>query len=79
MAVSGKIRGRDARTYDRERLAERKDESADGYDGDVGSQERNGGEKVQEGRVCSEALHRTFATISPRAPICARVSFFQES
>jgi len=45
---------------DRERVAKRKDESADAYDGGVGRQERNGGEKVQEGRVCSEA--DTFCT-----------------
>jgi len=65
----------DASTYDRKRLAKRKDETPDAYDGDVGRQERNGGEKVQEGRVCSEALYR--ATISLRAPTCACVFIFR--
>jgi len=62
----------DASTYDPERVAKRKDESADAYDGGVGRQERNGGEKVQEGRVCSEALYRNHQ--SP-ALLYARVIF----
>jgi hypothetical protein len=33
-------------TYDRVRFAKRKHESADTYHGDIGRQERNGGEKV---------------------------------
>jgi len=54
----------DASTYDRERVAKRKDESADAYDGGVGRQEHNGGEKVQEGRVCPEALYRNHPSVS---------------
>lgn len=74
MAVSCRILERSS-TYDRKGLAKRKDETADAYDGDVGRQERNGGEKVQEGRVCSETLYRNHQ--SPRSDM--RVLYFQES
>jgi len=65
----------DASTYDRKGLAKRKDETADAYDGDVGRQERDGGEKVQEGRVCSETLYRNHQ--SPRSDM--RVCLFSEN
>jgi hypothetical protein len=58
-AVISTFATRDASTHDRKRIAKRKHESAYAHRGDVGRQERNGGEKVQEGGVCPEALHHS--------------------